>query len=68
LAILNRVHNDEKVPKLEGHILARRLREDDKEYCKWLDQEFGSRKIYFDEFEGKKTRVSDKYKASIQWT
>jgi len=30
LAILNGVHNHKTTPKLEGHILAGRLREDDK--------------------------------------
>jgi len=30
LVILNRVHNHEMVPKLEGHILAGRLKEEDK--------------------------------------
>jgi len=40
LNILNRVHNHEMKPSLEGHILAGRLREDDKKIVRDLTKNF----------------------------
>jgi len=38
------------------------------EVCWWLDQEFGAAKEYSDKFEGKKKRMYDEYKTSVQCT
>jgi len=43
-----------------------RLRGKDEELVSGFDQEFGATKEYFNEFEGKKKRLPDEYKISVQ--
>ena len=66
LIILKEFHNHELVSNLEGSILVGRLRGKDEELVSGFDQEFGATKEYFNEFEGKKKRLPDEYKISVQ--
>ncbi|KEH17981.1 FAR1 DNA-binding domain protein [Medicago truncatula] len=61
LNIFNGVHNHAMEPTLEGHILAGRLKEDDKK----IVQQDASKK-YFDTFEEQKITLHDKCEASVQ--
>jgi len=66
LNILNGVHNHEMKSSLEGHMLAGRLKDDDKKLVRDLTKSLMLPRNIFLKFEKQKTRLQDKYQASTQ--
>ena len=68
MVIFNGVHNHELEQKLGGHLLAGRLREEDKKKVVVMSKSLALPRNIFMDLKEKKSRKFDEYKTSVQCT